>query len=745
MTTTVRTNGKDTTSSLDIDYAAAEILAINGCHYVRFALDKPVLRLYNFYYSMYWYWIVWFADIALLLLPCIERPAYFTSVPKWVALIIEILALSILLASFIISMHLQNKRKLIREAVYPYVFTIVFLLTIIDMIIYYVFIWNNDDTRYIRWSRPLRVLFPFALQSGQHIRRVIRNILRTLPNIANVMVLFLLSVSTFTLLGVGMLRSRKLPHPNRRDQYFTNYLDTAWDLYVLTTTANNPDIMMPAFNVSMVYVLFFMAYLLVNLYLFMNLLLAVIFSNYKQHLQEEQLVIHKRQLDTLLIIFERLSSSNPKNHISYETYTQLIRAVKSDVSETIIDAYWKTLDIPNKEDGLDLKQFNELLLNLNFDLRERYADQTVLQKRCPSIYNSKPSRIIIDFVNTNLFRTIINILIIANAICLAASYNDLEWFFLAVFILEALLKMYAFGIKNYFHHRWNIFDFTIVFVSTTYSLLAASVQIKFEKNVLDAILVIRVLRLVKLVGNVERFKVIFGTFSKVIPTLMTYLRVMFMTYYIFAMIGMELFQRKIVYIEGNSTESQYPCGNSALEGSDFVASNYCRNNFNDYFASLILLFELTVVNQWHVLASGFVVVTSKVARLFFLAFHLCAVIVVLNIFTAFVIDSFLNQYTLSKSKEFPWVEQENIIAERLSRHGFRIIRRYDDIKKSEEERKQKFNLLNSIRAFVKPSINRRMTTILESLHDEEHALLLRWSGHMDIDPDALLHLADESS
>ena len=48
-----------------------------------------------------------------------------------------------------------------------------------------------------------------------------------------------------------------------------------------------------------------------------------------------------------------------------------------------------------------------------------------------------------------------------------------------------------------------------------------------DRDVLDAILVVRILRLVKLVGNIERFKVIFGTFSKVIPTLMTYLRVMF--------------------------------------------------------------------------------------------------------------------------------------------------------------------------------------------------------------------------
>jgi two pore calcium channel protein 3 len=35
---------------------------------------------------------------------------------------------------------------------------------------------------------------------------------------------------------------RKLKYPNN-DEYFTNYIDTVWDLYVLTTTANNPDVM----------------------------------------------------------------------------------------------------------------------------------------------------------------------------------------------------------------------------------------------------------------------------------------------------------------------------------------------------------------------------------------------------------------------------------------------------------------------------------------------------------------------
>ena len=94
-----------------------------------------------------------------------------------------------------------------------------------------------------------------------------------------------------------------------------------------------------------------------------------------------------------------------------------------------------------------------------------------------------------------------------------------------------------------------------------------------------------------------------------------------------------------------------------------------------------------------VLASGFVLVTSKWARLFFIAFHLCVVIVVLkyrsifftkfsyenenhfSIFTAFIIDSFLSQYLSSQNKEYPWTQQEETINKRLTDKGYRIFQR----------------------------------------------------------------------
>ncbi len=108
-------------------------------------------------------------------------------------------------------------------------------------------------------------------------------------------------------------------------------------------------------------------------------------------------------------------------------------------------------------------------------------------------------------------------------------------------------------------------------------------------------------------------------------------------FYFFAIIGMEIFG-------GQITSNELYCGNSALKDSTFYADGYCSNNFNDLFASLVTLFELMTVNQWHVITEGYVLVTSKAARLYFFAFHLLCVTVILNIFSAFVIEAFILEF-----------------------------------------------------------------------------------------------------
>lgn len=71
-------------------------------------------------------------------------------------------------------------------------------------------------------------------------------------------------------------------------------------------------------------------------------------------------------------------------------------------------------------------------------------------------------------------------------------------------------------------------------------------------------------------------------------------------YYIFAMVGMEIFKGKVKFYEADSSDpAKAYCGNPSLKGTPFAQLNYCKNNFNDVVSSFVLLVELTVVNQWH--------------------------------------------------------------------------------------------------------------------------------------------------
>ena len=58
------------------------------------------------------------------------------------------------------------------------------------------------------------------------------------------------------------------------------------------------------------------------------------------------------------------------------------------------------------------------------------------------------------------------------------------------------------------------------------------------------------------------------------------------------------------------TSSSGPCGNIRLKDSDFHTARYCSSNFNNLVSSFVVLFELMVVNQWHVVAEGHVLVTG---------------------------------------------------------------------------------------------------------------------------------------
>ncbi|KFP49868.1 Two pore calcium channel protein 2 [Cathartes aura] len=136
-------------------------------------------------------------------------------------------------------------------------------------------------------------------------------------------------------------------------------------------------------------------------------------------------------------------------------------------------------------------------------------------------------------------------------------------------------------------------------------------------------------------------------------------------YCVFAIVGMELFHGKIQFFPANSNAPHaLECGNPALKDSLFARGKYCKNNFNNFASSFIVLMELTVVNQWHDIlcgasfANGFANVTVQPAKLYFIAFHIVMVIIIVNIFVSFILEAFFVEYSLEKSEVETAIEQK---------------------------------------------------------------------------------------
>ena len=105
----------------------------------------------------------------------------------------------------------------------------------------------------------------------------------------------------------------------------------------------------------------------------------------------------------------------------------------------------------------------------------------------------------------------------------------LDRLFMAIFIIEMIMKIFAFG-KKFFKSGWNVFDFAVIAIS---SVPFASWFIIFRT--------FRLFRLLRYVNKFTRLKQMINTFLALLPNFMAMLLVMAVFFYVFAIMAVCLF------------------------------------------------------------------------------------------------------------------------------------------------------------------------------------------------------------
>lgn len=79
--------------------------------------------------------------------------------------------------------------------------------------------------------------------------------------------------------------------------------------------------------------------------------------------------------------------------------------------------------------------------------------------------------------------------------------------------------------------------------------------------------------------------------------------------------------------------------NETIRNNDATPDIWALNNFNDFPNSYLVLFELTIVNNWMITAEMYVeAIHTNWVMIYFVSFYIIAVLVGMNILVCFAID-----------------------------------------------------------------------------------------------------------
>ncbi|KAG8128827.1 hypothetical protein E2320_015598, partial [Naja naja] len=199
--------------------------------------------------------------------------------------------------------------------------------------------------------------------------------------------------------------------------------------------------------------------------------------------------------------------------------------------------------------------------------------------------------------------------------------------FTALFSLECILKIIAFGVLNYFRDAWNIFDFVTVLGSITDILVT-----EFGNNFINLsfLRLFRAARLIKLLRQGYTIRILLWTFVQSFKALPYVCLLIAMLFFIYAIIGMQ-----------DTPEDDLPAITE-------------HNNFRTFFQALMLLFRSATGEAWHEIMlsclSGKLCdekadlkgyqCGNEFAYFYFVSFIFLCSFLMLNLFVAVIMDNF---------------------------------------------------------------------------------------------------------
>ncbi|OWK03836.1 hypothetical protein Celaphus_00013778, partial [Cervus elaphus hippelaphus] len=163
-----------------------------------------------------------------------------------------------------------------------------------------------------------------------------------------------------------------------------------------------------------------------------------------------------------------------------------------------------------------------------------------------------------------------------------------EWYcnymFTTVFVLEAVLKLVAFGLRRFFKDRWNQLDLAIVLLSVmgiTLEEIEINAALPINPTIIRIMRVLRIARVLKLLKMATGMRALLDTVVQALPQVGNLGLLFMLLFFIYAALGVELFGKLVCNDEN-------PC-----EGMSRHAT------FENFGMAFLTLFQVSTGDNWN--------------------------------------------------------------------------------------------------------------------------------------------------
>ncbi|XP_058382176.1 two pore channel protein 2 isoform X1 [Diceros bicornis minor] len=664
--------GAEARRALRFDQAVVFIEDAIQYRSIHHRVDASSLRLYRWYYSDVCQWVLSLTIFLILSLAFIETPSSLTSTsdvryrsapwdpPCGLTEGVEVLCLLVFVADVTVKSYLVGWAEFWKN-LWLLAYLLVLVVSLLDWLVSLSLL-CQEPLRIRRLLRPF-----FLMQNSSMMKKTLKCVRRSLPEMASVLLLLALHLCVFTMFGMLLFTREKQDDGQDRERltYFRNLPQALTSLLVLLTTANNPDVMIPAYSKNRAYAIFFIVFTLIGSLFLMNLLTAIIYNQFRGYLMKSlQTSLLRRRLGTRAA-YEVLSSLTAEEEahpqrvgVKPQDFLQVLQKVQLDSShkQAIVEEVRSYGD-----DVLSADEFQKFFHE--FDRRVIKEPPPQPEYRSPFLRSAQflfGHRYFDYLGNLVALGNLMSIcaFLVKDADVLPADRDDfvlgiLNCVFILYYLLEMLLKVFALGLWGYLFFPSNVFDglLTVVLLVLEISTLAVyrfphpgwrpeTLGLLSLWDMARLVNMLIVFRFLRVIPSMKLMAVVASTILDLIKNMRAFGGILVVVYYVFAIIGISLF-RGVVVAPGNS--SLAPANSSAPCGS-FEQLEYWANNFDDFAAALITLWNVMVVNNWQVFLDAYRRYAGPWSKVYFVLWWLVSSVIWVSLFLALILENFLHKW-----------------------------------------------------------------------------------------------------